>query len=361
MALTTRDRLVEPGRTPAPGEPITPRNFHTKDIVVLAGAIGGSFGLTWLLYSQILPMQGLQGFVLLWATTFVALYYAAVREMDGKVVAKDRVMAAVISVVAIAVTVPLVLLLAYVTAKGIRFLRVAFFTTTMADVAPETPATQTGGLHAIVGSFEQVAIAMLISVPLGVMTAVYLNEVRGRLQRPVRVFVDAMSGTPSIVAGLFIFVLLVSGRGFSGVAAALALSILMLPTVTRATEVVLRLVPDGLREASLALGSPEWLTTWRVVLPTARSGLITAVLLGVARVVGETAPLIMTSLGSPTMNWNPFSGPQASLPLTAFKLFGSSTPADVERAWVYAFVLIAIVLVLFVAARRSAQRQFARR
>ena len=328
-------------------------------MVVLAAT--GSLGLTWLLSTQILPMEGVQGFVLLWAGTFVLMYYLAVREMDGRVMARDRVMGAIVTVVAIGVTIPLMMLLLYVTAKGIRFLRLAFFTTTMAAVAPDTPATETGGFHAIVGTFEQVAIAMLISVPLGLMTAIYLNEVRGRLQRPVRIFVDAMSGTPSIVAGLFIFVLFVSGHGFSGFAAALALSILMLPTVTRATEVVLRLVPDGLREASLALGSPEWLTTWRVVLPTARSGVITAILLGVARVVGETAPLIMTSFGSATMNWNPFAGPQAALSLSAFKLFGSSQTADVDRAWVYALVLIAIVLVLFVAARRSARRQFARR
>jgi phosphate transport system permease protein len=360
MAMgAVRDRLT--GAGPPPGTPVTPKNFQSKDMVLLILAIGGSFGLTWLLFSQLLPLQGLQGFLIIWAFAFISMYYLGVREMDGKIAARDRVMAAIITVVAVGVTIPLVLLLVYVTAKGIRFLRVAFFTTTMADVGPLSPATETGGLHAIVGTIEQVGIAMIISVPLGVMTAVYLNEVRGRLQRPVRVFVDAMSGTPSIVAGLFIFAMIVSGHGFSGFAASLALAVLMLPTVTRATEVVLRLVPDGLREASLALGSPEWRTTMRVVLPTARSGVITAILLGVARVIGETAPLIMTAFGSATLNTNPFSGPQASMPLAAFQLFRSSQPADVERAWVYAFVLIAMVLVLFVAARRSATRQFARR
>ena len=346
--------------TPTPGEPISPRNFHSRDIVVLVGAIGGSFGLTWLIYSQILPLEGIQGFLLLWAAAYFALYYAAIREMGGRVVARDRVMASFVSVLAIGVVIPLVIILVYVTAKGIKFLHLTFFTQTLAEIGPLSPSEESGGLHAIVGSLEQVGIAMIISVPLGVMTAVYLNEVHGRLQRPVRVFVDAMSGTPSIVAGLFIYVVLVQGKGFSGFAAALALSILMLPTVTRTTEVVLRLVPDGLREASLALGSPEWRTTWRVVLPTARSGLITAVLLGVARVVGETAPLIMTSFGGTTMNWNPFSGPQAALPLTTFRLFTSSQQADVDRAWTFAFVLIALVLFLFVLARKSARRQIAR-
>ena len=228
----------------------------------------------------------------------------------------------------------------------------------MASVGPEAPSTQTGGLQAIVGTFEQVGIAMVISVPLGILTAVYLNEVKGRLARPTRIFVDAMSGVPSIVAGLFIYTVLVAnGAGFSGFAAALALSVLMLPTVTRTCEVVLRLVPDGLREASLAMGAPEWRTTWGVILPTARTGIITAMILGVARVVGETAPLIMTAFGSATLNVNPFSGPQAALSLSSFQLFGSSQTADVERAWVFAFVLLAIVLILFVAARLQGERR----
>jgi len=360
MAMTAvRGRLA--GAPPDPKAPITPKNFHSKDIVVLVLAIGGSFGLTWLLFSQLLPLQGLQGFLIFWAFAFICMYYVAVRDMDGKMVARDRVMAAIVTVAAIGITIPLILLLAYVTLQGIRFVRLAFFTTTMADVGPLSPATETGGLHAIVGTLEQVGIAMLISVPLGVMTAIYLNEVRGRLQKPVRVFVDAMSGTPSIVAGLFIFAVLVSSHGFSGFAAALALAVLMLPTVTRATEVVLRLVPDGLREASLALGSPEWRTTMRVVLPTARSGVITAILLGVARVIGETAPLIMTAFGSTTLNTNPFSGPQAALPLATFQLARSSQQADIDRAWVFALVLIGIVLVLFVTARRFSARQFGRR
>jgi len=360
MSMTSmRERLVAVGSRP-PGEPIAPRNFHARDVVVLAGAIGASLGLTWLVYSQILPLQGLQGFLIIWAATFFVMYYLAVRDIDGPVVARDRVMASLMTMLTIAVVIPLVLIVSYVTIKGIRFLHLAFFTTTLADIGPLSPSDESGGLHAIVGTLEQVGIAMVISVPLGVITAVYLNEVKGRLQRPVRVFVDAMSGTPSIVAGLFIYVILVSGKGFSGFAAALALSILMLPTVTRATEVVLRLVPDGLREASLALGAPEWRTTWRVVLPTARSGLVTAVLLGIARVVGETAPLIVTAFGSTTLNVNPFSGPQAALPLSTFRLFTSSQQADIDRAWAFAFVLIAIVLVLFVIARRSARRQFGR-
>ena len=138
-------------------------------------------------------------------------------------------------------------------------------------------------------------------------------------------FVDAMSGVPSIVAGLFVYAVWVSEFGFSGFAAALALSISMLPTITRTCEEVLRLVPDGLREASLALGATEWRTTWSVVLPTAQAGLITAVILGVARAVGETAPLIATAFGASPMNANPFHGPQAALPLFVYKQITESS------------------------------------
>ncbi|HTG46301.1 MAG TPA: phosphate ABC transporter permease PstA [Actinomycetota bacterium] len=335
-----------------------PTSFHRRDAAMVVGCAVSSLALTWLLYSQILPLSGLPGFLMLWAALNFLMYFTAVAATEGRPAARDRTMASVITVAAIAIIVPLALILGYVTLKGLRFLRLSFFTTTMASVGPESPATETGGLQAIVGTLEQVGIAMLISVPLGVLTAVYLNEVKGRLARPTRVFVDAMSGVPSIVAGLFIYTVLVAnGAGFSGFAAALALSILMLPTVTRTCEVVLRLVPGGLREASFAMGAPEWRTTWGVILPTARIGIVTATILGVARVIGETAPLIMTAFGSATLNFNPFSGAQSALSLSSFQLFGSSQTADVDRAWVFAFVLLALVLILFVLARLQGDRR----
>jgi phosphate transport system permease protein len=348
------------GIDPRPPAPIRPKSFLRNDAIVLAGSAAAAFALSWLLYSQILPFSGIQGFVIFLFVSFLLLYYLAVRDIEGKVIAKDRTMNALIAIGATAVVIPLVMILLYVTAKGLRFLRLTFFTTSMAEVPPQADPSQAGGLAAIVGTLEQVGIAMLITVPLGILTAVYLNEVRGRFGRPTRVFVDTMSGVPSIVAGLFIYASLIArGGSFSGFAAALSLAVLMLPTVTRTAEVVLRLVPDGLREASLALGSPQWKTVRRVVLPTARTGLITAVILGVARVVGETAPLIMTAFGSPFLNWNPFSGPQAALSLTSFSLF-RGTEEQISMAWVFAFVLIALVLFLFVIARRIGRRQFAR-
>ena len=162
---------------------------------------------------------------------------------------------------------------------------------------------------AIIGTLEQVGIAALIGVPLAIATAVFLNEVGGRGVKLVRTVVTAMSGTPAVVAGIFIYSIFILTHvlGYSGFAASLALMVILLPSVTRVVEEVLRVVPGGLREASLALGAPQWRTVWSVVLPTARSGVVTAVLLGVARIVGETAPLLFTAFGSQVINSNPFT------------------------------------------------------
>jgi phosphate transport system permease protein len=357
MAVTTPLKPPTPIRIPR----VRTAGFNRRDAAVLVGAVSASFALVWLAYTQLLPLQGIQGFLICWFAAFLLTYFLAVREIDGRVIARDRTMAALVSVSAVAIVIPLALILGYVFVKGLPYLRLTFFTTTMADVSPGSdPATKAGGLQAIVGTLEQVGIATMITVPLGILTAVYLNEVRGRLQRPVRIFVDAMSGTPSIVAGLFLYATLVAKTGFSGFSAALALAVLMLPTVTRTGEVVLRLVPDGLREASLAMGAPQWKTVTRVVLPTARTGLITASILGVARVVGETAPLIMTAFGNPVMNANPFQGPQDALPLASFRLFRLYTGSAVQMAWTYAAVLVLLVLILFVTARAVGRRSFTR-
>ena len=192
--------------------------------------------------------------------------------------------------------VPLVLVVGYTVYRGYSALRAHFFFDTLRTTGPSSKASDGGAAHAIIGTLEQVGLAMLMSVPLGVATALFLNEIRGRMARPVRLIVDAMSAIPSIVAGLFIYAVFVLGLGYglSGFAGALALAVLMLPTVTRTAEVVLRLVPGGLREGALALGGTEWRMAKQVILPTARAGLVTAVILGVARAVGETAPLLLT-------------------------------------------------------------------
>ena len=229
--------------------------------------------------------------------------------------------------------IPLVAIMIGVLAKGYHYLGLHFLTEDQSSIGPLDSAGKGGASHAIIGTLEQVGIAALVSVPLGFATAVFLNEIGGALARPVRLLVDAMSAIPSIVAGLFIYTALIQAGYLSqsGIAAALSLSVLMLPVVTRTAEVVLRVVPGGLREASLALGAPEWRTTGQVILPTARAGLLTAIILGVARTVGETAPLLLTTLGNVRNNPDPFTDRQAALPLYVFQLFRQDLPNSVQR------------------------------
>jgi phosphate transport system permease protein len=185
------------------------------------------------------------------------------------------------------------------------------------------------------------------------LTALYLTEIKGRFENLVRFLVQAMSGVPSIVAGLFIYTVLIVtlGAKYSAIAGSLALSILMLPTVARTSEEVLKLIPNDLREAGVALGATQWRTVAMVVVPAARSGILTAVILGVARVAGETAPLLLTILGNTSTQLNPFSGPVAALPLYTFSLMKTGLEVAVNRAWGGALILLTLVLILFISAR----------
>jgi phosphate transport system permease protein len=336
-----------------PDRPIRPGAVRRSDVGVLLGSLLASLALVWLPYQELAPFSGTLGFVIFWFLAFVLIYWLAERELEGPLIAADRTVALVIGSVAVGLLIPLVTILAYVASKGYSGVTTHFFTQDQASVGPTSAVTAGGGEHAVIGTLEQVGLAIVLCVPVGIATAVYMNEVGGRMVRWVRMFVNAMSGVPSIVAGLFIYAVWIVQlhHTFSGFAASLAISILMLPTVTRTAEEVLRLVPDGLREASLALGSPEWRTTWSVVLPTAAGGLVTAVILGVARAVGETAPLIMTAFGSNSVNRTPFSDPQQSLPLFAWQEYLLQLPGPLARAWTAAFVLLALVLVLFTIAR----------
>ena len=212
---------------------------------------------------------------------------------------------------------------------------------------------------------------MLFAVPLGVATAIFIVEyapagrATRRLARVVRFVVDVMTGIPSIVAGLFIlafWVMIVTpyfnhGRaGYSGAAAGLALTVLMLPTVTRATEEMLRLVPDALREASYALGVPRWKTITRIVLPTALPGIVTGVMLAVARAAGETAPALLVAGGNDAINLDPLSGSQQSLATYIYAQAGLASRYGLPRAWTAALTLVAVVLALTVAAKLLARR-----
>jgi phosphate transport system permease protein len=247
----------------------------------------------------------------------------------------------------------LVTIVGYTIFRGIHALRPSFFTQTMGSTGPTNPLTQGGIAHAMVGSFEQVGIALLICVPLGVTAALYLNEVQGPLARVIRAVVDAMSAIPSIVAGLFVLAVLILTLGVNrcGIAASIAIAIEMLPVVTRASEVVFRLVPGGLREAALALGSSHWRMVRDVVLPTARSGLVTAILLGIARGIGETAPVLLVAGFTSDMNTNPLHHAQVSLPLYIFTYVKYPQHTMITRAYGAALALLIIVLIAFVTAR----------
>ena len=237
-----------------------------------------------------------------------------------------------------------------------------FFTSDMSGVRPTDPLTRGGVLHAMVGSIIEIAIAVTITVPLGIGTAVFMSEVGGRLAKVVRTVVEAMTALPSIVAGLFIYTVLIISLGFnrSGFAAAMAISVMILPIIARGSYIALRIVPNGLREASLALGSSQWQTVWRVVLPTARPGLTTAVILGIARGVGETSPVLLTSGASTFLGLNPLVGAMNSLPLYVFSAVRSGQTLYIARGFGAASVLLLLVLVLFVIMRRLARQQASR-
>jgi phosphate transport system permease protein len=315
-------------------------------------ALGLSGGLAVaLVFRTLLHWQGFMSTAVAWYIAAMALMSVLMRSSRGALAAADRIVTALVWSVGVLACALLAWLLGFVIVKGVGQLSWSFFF----DDFGKTAALDKGGgiRHALIGTVEQVGLATVIAVPIAVMTAVYLNEVRGRLAPVVRFIVDAMSGLPSIVAGLLVYTVWILSlrQGYSGFACSLALVVLMLPTVTRTAEEILRTVPGHLREASLALGATRWRTVLQVVLPTARAGLLTAVILGIARAAGETAPAILTTFGSSTTNTNPFSEPQANLPLTVYQLIRSGNKVQLQRAYAGAFVLILLVLVAFAAAR----------
>ena len=269
----------------------------------------------------------------------------------------NRLATTLMALAVAAALLPLASVLYFTVVKGLTRFGGYFLQHSMRGVGP---LDRTGGAyHAIVGTLEQVGIATVIAVPLGLLAAVYTVEYgRGRLASLIRFFTDVMTGVPSIVAGLFIYAfwVLALNQGFSGLAAALALTILMLPTIVRSAEEMLKLVPDALREAALALGIPRWRTILSVVLPTAMAGIVTGVMLAIARVAGETAPLLLTALNFDGININPFKGQQAALPTFIFSQAGAPQQVALDRAWAGALTLVGLIVVLNLIARVIARR-----
>ncbi|WP_308249755.1 phosphate ABC transporter permease PstA [Sphaerisporangium fuscum] len=266
---------------------------------------------------------------------------------------KNRIVQGLVWLAFAIAVVPLVSVLWLVLKNGFARFDMEFLTHSMRNIGARDAGG--GAYHAVLGTLEQVGLATLISVPVGLLTAIYLVEYgQGRrLARSISFFVDVMTGIPSVVAGLFIlaFWVLILGVGYSGFAGSLALSILMMPTVVRSSEEMLRLVPNDLREASYALGVPKWKTIVRIVLPTAFTGIITGVMLAIARVAGETAPLLLTVFITDSINPDPFHGPQMGLPLYVFDQMTRPNITAVDRAWAGALTLILIVMLLNLVAR----------
>jgi phosphate transport system permease protein len=286
------------------------------------------------------------------------------RVVEGKRAARNRIASSLIYSAFTLALLPLLSVAWTLLSKGVGRLDADFFTHSMNGI---TAFDANGGIyHAIIGTLEQVLIAAIITVPLGIAAAIYIVEYgRGRLAAAIRFFVDVMTGIPSIVAGLFILAFWVfvvtpiynDGRaGYSGFAAALALSVLMLPTITRSCEEMLRLVPDALREGSYALGIPKWKTILRVVLPTALPGVVTGVMLAIARAAGETAPVLLVAGGSNSINFNPFSDNQSSLAIYIWDQAGAASQYAPGRAWSAALTLVVIVLALTIVAKLLARR-----
>ncbi|GAA3301561.1 phosphate ABC transporter permease PstA [Streptomyces cinereospinus] len=291
------------------------------------------------------------------AILYVLGTFAIASAIEGKRQAKDRVATSLVWVAFLIAVVPLASLVWATIERGTKVLDVYFLTHSMGVVGDREVG---GGIyHAIIGSLEQVGLATLIAAPIGVLTAIYLVEYgRGNLARAVTFFVDVMTGIPSIVAGLFILsIMLMFEMQPFGFAGSLALAILMMPVVVRSTEEMLKLVPNELREASLALGVPKWRTILKVVLPTAIGGITTGIMLAVARIAGETAPVLLLVFGNPFINNNPFEGAQASLPLYIYQQYSQSAGAEpaFDRAWAASLTLIAFVMILNLLARGIAR------
>ncbi|MFD7245177.1 phosphate ABC transporter permease PstA [Streptomyces massasporeus] len=294
-----------------------------------------------------------------WALIAAVLHilgtYVIAARVENRRQAKDRVVTSLVWVAFLLAVVPLASLVWSTVQRGVKVLDVYFLTHSMGVVADSEAG---GGIyHAILGTLEQVGLATLIAAPVGVLTAIYLVEYgRGNLARAVTFFVDVMTGIPSIVAGLFILSLMLMFEmepfGFAG---SLALAILMMPVVVRSTEEMLKLVPNELREASLALGVPKWRTILKVVLPTSIGGITTGIMLSVARIAGETAPVLLLVFGSKFINANPFEGAQASLPLYIYQQYGSGEATAYDRAWAASLTLIAFVMILNLVARGIAR------
>jgi phosphate transport system permease protein len=352
--------------TATDGRPGTPRSrtdrpnrrkrVTTEQLVETVGSALAAVALVWIVFT-VTGVSG--GFGMVFASTcvFFAIYGIVCWRAHGILLMKDRLATVAVWIGALLAMIPLGAVIGYVIVKGARVALAGFphfFVADMSQLTANAPTSAVGAGAAIVGTIEQVGIAAVLSVPLGILTATYLADSRSWFSQVVSHVVDAMAGAPAIIAGLFIYLFWVVPRhheGKSGLAAGMALAVMMLPVVTRAAQEVVAIVPGSLREAGLALGAPQWRVLVRVVLPTARAGLMTAVILGIARIAGETAPVLFNAGGNDAYNWNPFSGQQDNLPFRIYQLILQPSLNVTKDAWGVSFVLVLLVLILFMIAR----------
>lgn len=351
---------IQPAGPPLPEQ--QPRVLHRTtldDRASLWGSLTGSLAFVWVVYEHVLQWSGALGFVFCVWVCFIALYAGLSMLSHPMPIVLDRVVAGIVTSAALLVGFALATTLVSTFWKGWPALHhLNFFSHDLKGVSPATdPLTKGGIYHAMLGTLLEVAVAVVISLPLGIGTAVFLSEVRGFGTRLVRTVVEAMTALPDILAGLFVYTLLILLLGWerSGFAAAVALSITMTPIIARSAEVVLRVVPSGLREASLALGASHWQTVRRVVLPTAKTGLATSLILGIARVAGETAPLLIVSGSTSFTNHDLLHQNMNSLPLFVYLGVKSGQNLYIQRAYGAASVLLLLVLVLFISTRLIAR------
>jgi len=344
-----------------------PRRIHAlrlSDVFQIVGAVVAALSLTGVIYAFMAPVGGVVGFFATFYILFLGFYAVLVSLDESLPMVRDRIVMVAVHSLAATVFVTLVFVVLFAVIRGADALpHLNFFTEDMSLAGPLDPLSKGGIIHAIVGTLIQISIALAITIPLGLTTAVFLNEIPGKFTRFVRTIVEAMTALPSIVAGLFIYAtfILIFGLNKSGLAASLAISVMMLPIMIRAADVVLRLVPLTLKEASLGLGANNWHTMWHVTLPTARSGLVTAIILATARGIGETSPVLLTSGFTASLNANPLSSPMVSLPLAIFQFVKSPEPTMIARGFGTAAVLMALVVILFLIARYIGGRTVAKK
>lgn len=344
----TPDSTCPPQRRRRTGGFKPQASFH-----LFGAAIAGITGA--LVLQQVAALSSGIGVIVVAYVLFLVTYGVLLSVDDTRQAVTDGVMTVVLATAAIAAFSALGVVVVFTLVRGWAALsHLNFYVHDLSTAGPLAPLSQGGVGHAIVGTLWMVGIAVVITVPIGIVTALYLDLSRGGPAKFVRTATEAMTALPSILAGLFIYASWILTFGFqrSGLAASLALSVMMLPYITRASDLALRLVPANLREASAALGSSGWRSELQVVVPTARSGLATAVILGIARAIGEASPILLTAGYTTYLNANPLNGSMTSLSLATLKLVQSGFPSYTTRAFGCASVLLILVIVLFVIARK---------